>query len=224
MVFTIRKALFFICLPFILQIFISQKVTAQKPVFLVEAGVGSSIYFGDLSKKGDKLSSIFTVSAIRKLGDRSNLKLNVSFGSITGSNRSFSVEGFFPNTFFKTNLFIVEPSFQFSFFQKDGLSIFLSQGIGFLTFDPKDDNSNSLADNSTTRADGETYRNLSIAFPTGLGVQKVLKSGFGFGFSLKLYNSLTDYLDNISELGDSKNKDNFLSTSFSLLIPLKFGR
>lgn len=97
--------------------------------------------------------------------------------------------------------------------------VYLSQGIGFIHFSPEDDEGNSLADLPNTREDQETYRQESFMLPTNVGVLYLLPNQYGVSVQAGFYNPMTDYLDNISQLGDSGN-DNILAIRFAFYIPL----
>lgn len=188
---------------------------------LISVGFSGNSYNGELSSysnwtAGFQASWVFNTK--RKLSG----SLHIGLTSVSGEDRSFNVQSNIgdpnPNTFVKTNLLFINYAAKYSFVQRDRFSAYLSQGIGFARFTPNDEFGNNLEDQDDTRNVDETYRNISLILPTFIGVQYLLSNGLGLSFEFGLQNTTSDYLDNISELGDS-GSDNIMSTRLHLLIP-----
>ncbi|QSE96995.1 outer membrane beta-barrel protein [Fulvivirga lutea] len=190
---------------------------------LLETGGSLFSYSGDMGSF-DQAGGGFHVG-IRLNKKR---KLNGSFQLILGSVSDDDPEQapptqagtVAPNKYFKTNFFGVNYALNYHFIKNERWWIYLSQGIGFLRFTPKDANGQSLVNATNTRNDGEDYRNTSAFLPTSVGAIYYLSGNVGLGISLSMLNTATDYLDNISELGTSGN-DNIFQAKFSLIIPLQ---
>jgi hypothetical protein len=125
-----------------------------------------------------------------------------------------------PNTFFKTSTVSLHYDLRYNFFRKEKWKVYASLGFGLLRFNPKDESDNNLQDFQNTRAENETYGNIVAVIPLQLGAMYFLNNGFGTNFQFGFLNPTTDYLDNISDLGEETGGDNVLQFRFSLLVPL----
>jgi hypothetical protein len=56
--------------------------------------------------------------------------------------------------------------------------------------------------------------------PTQVGAIYLLPNQWGIGIQAGLLNPLTDYLDNIKELGNRSGNDNVMQTRLLLYVPL----
>ncbi|MEP2770840.1 MAG: hypothetical protein ABJH05_01740 [Fulvivirga sp.] len=195
-------------------------VHAQLPQKWVHTGISMVSYKGDLSEY-DQYSAAFHVGIQFNKKKRLNGGFNLGFGSVSGENRTFTttVPDKTPNRFFKSTYFYANYDLHINLIKKDNYIVYLSQGIGFIRFTPTDQFGEDLLEQNNTRADNETYRNASIMLPTKLGAMYYLPNDFGIGLQAGFYGTMTDYLDNISELGESGN-DNILEYRMSLYVPL----
>ena len=87
-------------------------------------------------------------------------------------------------------------------------------------YNPKDEFRHDLRDQNDTRAEGESYGSIAIFLPTKTGAIYFLPNNFGLGFEAGIYNTLTDYLDNVSQWGTKSGNDNALYFKFFLNIPV----
>lgn len=193
---------------------------AQAPSKFAHVGTSMVSYKGDLSGH-DKYTVAFHGGIQFYKKKRLNGSFNLGFGNITSENREFSSPSpdKEPNRYFKTNFLFLNYDLHINLIKRDHYSIYISQGIGFIRFTPTDQFGENLQDQLVTRADDETYRNASFMLPTKIGAMYLLPNYFGVGFEAGFYGTMTDYLDNISELGESGN-DNILSFRFNFYIPL----
>lgn len=208
-------------LAYILCLFVTVPMAfAQGPSKFAHAGTSMLSYKGDLSGY-DKYTIAFHGGIQFYKKKRLNGAFNLGFGNITGENRNFSGPNpdKEPNRYFKTNFLFLNYDLHVNLLKKSNYSIYISQGIGFIRFTPTDQFGEDLQGQLTTRADDETYRNASFMLPTKIGAMYLLPNYFGVGFEAGFFGTMTDYLDNISELGDSGN-DNILTFRFNLYIPL----
>ncbi len=127
-----------------------------------------------------------------------------------------------PNSYFKSTFFSINYEAHYNLIKTSKWLLFISQGFGFIRYTPKDEFGEKLEDQPFTRSEQETYRNSSLMLPSSLGAVYFLHNGIGLGIQTTFSNPLTDYLDNIAELGSSGN-DNIFSARFSLLFPLNIG-
>ena len=153
-----------------------------------------------------------------------NGNFNLSVGSVSGEELGYEYAAdplATPNTFFKTTLVAVNFDLQYNLVDKENLKVYLSQGIGGIRFQPKDEFGNDLIDQTETRSINEEYRNLTLVLPTMVGVKYLLPNGYGIALQTGLYNTTTDYLDNIGTLGNKGGGDNIWSTRVQVSMPLK---
>jgi len=200
--------------------------STQVKEFLI-IGASANAYNGDLGDAFDKWASSAHIGFKFNMKKRFNGSINLSIGNITGQEVDYAFEGNSsvpptPNTFFKTRIFSVNYEFQYNLIKHGPWIVYLSQGIGFLSFNPKNQFSQDLSDIPKTRAPGETFSNTSIFFPSQLGAVYLFKNGFGFELKTGLMNTTTDYLDNISQWGNEGGNDNILMVKFSVYAPLSF--
>ncbi|SHK87323.1 Outer membrane protein beta-barrel domain-containing protein [Reichenbachiella agariperforans] len=223
-----QRQLYIILLLFLL----GKQVTAQDSTAVVKAkeiviGLGSSHYSGDLGSgygSGQIMGSIgLAINENKRLNSHIILQagairaneLDYSYDDGTGTNTT-------PNESFNTAYFSLNFALHLNLIDRDKFKLYLSQGIGFIRYTPKDENGKALSDQSTTRALGETYRNMSIMIPSQLGFKYYLPNGYAVGVQTGFANSLTDYLDNISQWGKKDGNDNIFITQIQLNIPIQF--
>jgi hypothetical protein len=196
----------------------------------LELGVGPCAYKGDLSNSYSKYTSSFQLGVLFKNDKRVNGHFGLMIGSITGQNPKLSfpidttVATPTPNKYFKTTLFSVNYDLMVKLIKKKNFTLYISQGIGILRFNPKDGDNKNLADQFNTRADNETFNNFTIMLPTSIGAMYTFKNNFGAGLQMGWLNSQSDYLDNISMWGTRKRKDNVFSCKFSFYAPLTYAK
>ena len=212
-------------IPAILLVLVTFKMLGQQPKELLVLGVGVNAYNGDLGNAFNKWSASFYLGVKLNNKKRWNGNLNVGIGSITGQEVGYSFNGQStdpptPNTFFKTRVFNVSYDLHFNFIKKGPWIVYLSQGFGVVSFNPKDEFSQDLREQTQTRPPNEIYGNTAIILPTQLGAYYLLPNGFGFGLQTGYLNTTTDFLDNISQWGNKKGNDNVLVFKFSFVISL----
>lgn len=190
----------------------------------LELGVSANAYKGELGNYGQWASS-FHVGL--KWNKRRNIngRLGLSIGTVIGDNPTYIASGNSENTevntFFKASILSVHYELQINLINKDRYKVYFSQGLGLFRFVSENENEENLLDLQSTRASNETYNIISTMFPTGLGASYFFRNGYSFGLQASFLNHFTDYLDNISILGDSGQNDNTLMIRFHLSVPLK---
>ncbi len=191
----------------------------------IVVGVCGNAYRGDLQAGYEKFSSgiQFGIQWMKK--KRFNGALNIQIGSVNGQNPDYvytgSTEKTTPNTYFKTSIFTVHYELQLNLIKKKRFRIYISQGLGFIRFKPKDEFQDPLAGQLGTRAVGETYGTTALILPTQLGFQYFLPNGLGTGFKMGWYNPKTDYIDNVSKWGNKAGNDKIFSFNFSIMVPIR---
>lgn len=205
-------------------LFLTNLAFGQKPALYINGGPAIMKYNGELGSYDNSSGSIQLGLQFNKK-EKINGALNIGFGSITGQDINFGPRAEIstaptPNRFFKSNFIFINYEVHYNFIKKENFNLYFSQGAGFFRFNPQDDLDNDLQELPETRSEGETYRNAALMLPTSVGGMYFLDNDFGVGLQFGFYNTLTSYLDNISELGDGGN-DNILFFKLAVYAPLQ---
>lgn len=197
------------------------------PIRLLEIGVGPTVYKGDLSDQYRKWASAFYLGVKFNKKHRINGHLNLAIGTITGQNAGYTFTGESettptPNRFFKTSFFSLNYDVQVNLLKRPHWIIYVSQGIGFTRYNPKDEYGASFQNQLNSRPANETYGSISAVLPTQTGVMYLLSNGYGAGVQGGWLNPQSDYIDNISQWGNRSKKDNVLWVKFQFIVPLGF--
>jgi len=185
----------------------------------------ANAYRGDLGDGYEKWTAAFSLSYYFKHQRRLHGSLHAGFGTITGQasseqNTDIITPSPTPNRFFTTNFISVNYGLQYDFIRGKHWAVYISQGFGIIRFNPQDQFYNNLQDNLQSRALNENYTNVAVILPTQLGFTYAFQNQFGLGLRTGFTNPVTDYLDNISQLGTKEGNDNILSFSFSFFVPV----
>ena len=202
-----------------------KKVNNIKYLRFLEIGVGATAYKGDLNSRYDYFASSLQIGIKFNKKKRLNSHLNLTIGSVVGQNYQYKFTGLnnmvtTPNQYFKTSIFSFQYDLQYNFIKKTNFILYMSQGIGFLRFVPKDEEGKELQDQRNTRAADETYNNTTLTLPLSFGAMYILKNGYGFGVQASYLFPQTDYIDNISVWGSESGKDKIAIVKFWLAVPL----
>ncbi len=197
------------------------------PVSLMEIGISGNSYKGDLNTSYDKWSAGVKLGILFNRKEKLNGGVQFSYQSVTGQVLSLeppaeNEDGIYPNTFFKSSVISGQYALRYNFIKKEFLHVYLSQGIGISYYNPQDEEGEDLVNQSTTRNYTEDYRSTAFYLPTEIGAIYLFRNGYGVGIQGKFFNILTDYLDNISELGEVDGRDNILSIQLSFYAPLSY--
>ncbi len=200
------------------------KVRAQTPTILLEISPSANAYKGDLNDSYAKWGSSIYVGIRFNKKKRVNMNIVAGYGSVSGQKLPSPIpeSETKANTFFKTSMITAQVNAQINLYKTDFFSVYISQGLGFMRFNPTDADGNDLILQTETREVGESYSNNTVFFPTNLGLIYFFKNGFGAGVKSGIMNPLTDYLDNVSELSTKSGRDNILNVTFSFYAPLEF--
>ena len=192
---------------------------------LVSAGISANAYRGDLTKKLEKWSSVFHLGIKFNTESRLNGNVNLAFGFVTGENPNYQFDNGqvplpTPNRFFRSPVFILNYELNYNLYTWKNITFYISQGVGLLRFNPQDEFFDDFQDQPATRAASETFSNITLMLPTQFGALYLFPNDFGVSFQAGFINSLTDYLDNISDWGIKSGTDNVFATRFSFHVPL----
>ena len=194
----------------------------EKAKPMLQLGISPNAYRGDLSSY-EKWTIGYHVGLLLNKKKRLNGSFQLAFGKVTGQTNDPYYPGDpdkTPNTFFRTNFVTLNYELHYNFIKNDRMIFYIGQGFGIIHFTPKDNLGNKLQDQDQSRAEGESYGNISVTLPTKLGYIYFLPNRLGLGLEVGFYNTMTDYLDNISKWGTQSGKDNILYFKFSLSIPV----
>jgi len=204
---------------------IGRSQTTQKADRYFEFGFSTNSYKGDLSHSyNDWANGIH-------LGIQLNKKklLNGHFNLMIGNAYAQNPNYFFddgndpqpsPKKSIKIRMINVNYDLHLNVFKNKNFTFYLYQGIGICRFDPRDSENKKLTEQLNTRATGETYTNIAIMLPNGIGGNYILNSGVGIGLQAGWLNTSTDYLDNMSKWGDRIKNDNVLVYKMTVYIPI----
>jgi hypothetical protein len=206
----------------LLSFLLAFSVSGQDSTFTKFVGIsaGASIPKTDLEptykKPGVQLSAFMQFDPNRWL----NVGLWFSAGEVQSENRGvrfFDQSEFQINDFARANYYSLHVEASFHLLKKSNYSVYLAQGFGFMRFTVFDRDKNNLANQLDSRAQGEDYSNLTVLLPTTLNAYYFLPNDFGIHFRTGWLNPQTDYLDNISEFGNSDNNDNLFILQLSII-------
>ncbi|WKN40604.1 hypothetical protein [Tunicatimonas pelagia] len=191
----------------------------------IAIGISTNAYRGDLGQAYDKWTLAFQGSLLFNHQRRLHGGVHASYGTLTGQAqgaRLFELEVNTANRFFKTTFFSMHYALEYDLLRRENIIVYLSQGLGFIRFSPENQFGESLQNDLSTRAPNETYGNVAAILPTQLGINYFFANRFGIGSKVGFANYLTDYIDNVSQLGSNSGNDNALHIQFLFLIPAAF--
>ena len=118
------------------------------------------------------------------------------------------INGFKIERFVNTKFLTFQGDLQYKFLKKENTQVYFSQGFGIISFNLENNNEEDLIEKTSSRAEGETVNNLTIILPTSLGIRHYINDYIAISTDIGFYNTQTDYLDNISQLGSNAGNDN----------------
>lgn len=202
-----------VILVFLLLIGLKTSVLAQSYSNALHVGLDAYSYKGDLGRAYHKWSGGIRLGASFNKKKRVNGIINFSYGLLTGQSTERLLEnelGKKPNTFFNTSILALNVNVCINIIKKDHYKIYFGQGVGIIRYIPKDEYGALLQDQFNTRADGESFANISFSLPTRLGGTYLFENGFGVNAEIGFMNTVTDYLDNVSQFGTNEGNDNIM--------------
>jgi hypothetical protein len=213
----------FIVLLFVFSTFTAFAQTTM-PNRFVELGFSTNSYKGDLSHSYNQWANGIQIGILLNKKKRLNGHFNLMMGSAIAQNPNYFFDNGSnpqptPNNYARILMVAINYDVHVNLYKKHNLIVYLYQGIGLLRFDPRDSDNNSLLNNLSTRAPNETYSNVCVFLPHGIGALYISKIGFGVGMQAGFFNTMTHYLDNISLWGDRNKNDNILSYKMTVYIP-----
>lgn len=200
-------------------------VLAQDAKRFLTLGVSATAYSGTLSQAYQTFSPSIHLGLRLNRKKRLNGAFTATLGSVSGHSLNYTFNKKYPDaspvSSFKTNFFIANYELSYNLIRKKNFTWYLSQGFGLMRFEPYSSDGKSLYAQTTSRAPGETYNKITTVLPFGTGFYGLLPNGFGLGFQAGWWNTSTDYIDNLSKLGNGDGGDNMLFYKVCLLVPLR---
>ena len=194
---------------------------AQKPLRL-GLGLMGHTYVGDLNSQGGSWER-FSAGANLSLQFASDRllspQLNAGFGKFIAQDRDIAaVDGVQPNTFVQTTFFCVDLRLKARFLREAPVHPYLSAGVGLVGFTPRDTDGFNLIDNFGSRNAGETFGSMTAGFPLSTGIEMRMSSILHLGLEYTYRPTVSDYLDNIGQLGPRTGKDKLQALLLTLYI------
>jgi len=199
--------------------------TKIRKKFLV-VGASALAYKGSLQESYARWTPGFQVGIKFEKRKLVNGMLSATFGKLIGENRNYQKPSKFgdeiqPVSKFQTTFFSLQYEAQVLLLTYHGFRIFASQGIGLFRFTPQDWDGNSLFEKDRTRNKGESFSKNAIQFPTQIGFQYWFPNQMGFGFQAGWFNTLTKFIDNMSDLSTNEISDNVAAFRFQFFYHLE---
>lgn len=182
----------------------------------LELGLGMSAigYSGDLSNGYEawtRFGSGFSISAQFVSYKVVRPQISITAGSVpierSNDLSSDSLGKIVPADFMQTRTLMIDLRIMAYPFPSAKIQPFLGPGIGILSFDPRDANGNSLADQSDTRPSGESYSNIALQFPMTAGCRWNLSKYVALQASYTHHLVMNDFLDNTAMMGTVSGND-----------------
>ena len=213
----VRRYLFFI-----LTLSLVCFANAQRKPLRMGLGMIGTAYQGDLNVDGTEFYRFYP-GAHLTFEFASHKRLTTSlcggYGRMVAQDRDLQpVDGIQPNIFASTNYFYADFRLKFRFRRDRKLIPYVSVGGGFLNYTPRDAEGNALADNFSTRKDGEEYGSITATLPLSAGIEYNFSKLLAVSVEYTHRRTTTDYLDNIGELGLREGKDHLNTLSLNIHI------
>ena len=190
----------------------------------LNVGISHNAYRGDLGNGYQSGGLAVNLSYIFSHSKKLHGGLHAALGTFSGYELSGTSPDFgaevLPNTYFRSSFVSVHYSLQYDIIRRERWLLHVRQGLGIMRFNPKDEFGNALPDNPETRAENENYGTAAAVFPMQAGINYYLPNRLGIVLKVGWLNTTTDYLDNISQLGDKANNDNVLQMILQVQVPL----
>ncbi len=214
-------------LPLLFILLSSAAMQAQTPARYLWGGLSANNYRGDLEDGLAHYSPGVHLGMKLNRARRLNGNFALGLGSLNGQDPDFNPDvtpPLQPNKVFTTTFFTLDYSLQYHLIKKERYLLYLSQGVGFFRYNPKDEQDRELLSLGSTRPVDESYGNISIQLPTAVGAAYFLPNQWGIGMQAAYLNTLTDFIDNIGSLGADKGNDNVLQFRLSVMVPMQHKR
>ncbi|MEM7659366.1 MAG: hypothetical protein AAF399_24815 [Bacteroidota bacterium] len=182
-------------------------------------------YLGDLSEEqrwGDRAYPGIRLSLQFDGKKALQFQFNVGYGRIVDQTDAPPIvqQDAISNTYVETPFFFTDVRIRWFFLRFHRIESFVSAGGNLLFFRPLDQFGNFLGENYFSRLPEEQYNTNVFAPPVGLGVQIRINPVLKIGIEYNHFFTLTDYLDNIGELGGRAGNDRLQGLGVNMMLNL----
>ncbi len=205
--------------------FFSEAIAQNNTQQPLQLGISAAAfsYQGDLVAPGEAFHRVSAGAGLSLQFDsqrRIQPQLSAGFGKFVAQYRDLPpLNGLQPNRFVTTNFFYARLILKAKFIRQGPIRPYVGVGIGLLIFNPRDINGNKLAQNTVSRAPGESYSNLTAIFPLNPGCMFRLSDFISLGIDYYYMPTGSPYLDNVGKLGPNNGKsDKLHQLSFTMYI------
>ncbi|WP_188467875.1 hypothetical protein [Marivirga lumbricoides] len=208
----------FLCQSTLAQV-VSEEKSSSKNKF-IGLGIGMAFPKTDLAPSYQKPSFNTAASFHFNKNKRLNISLWLNVGEVVSENREvifLDQSEFQINDYASTSYQSLHAEPTLHIFKKEKWGLYIAQGFGFFRYETYDENNQKLADQLNSRAPGETVSNFTVILPSSLGGYYFLPNKFGIHGRVSIWNTQTDYLDNISSFGNPDNNDNIINLQLSII-------
>ncbi|MCS7076649.1 MAG: hypothetical protein NZ455_08070 [Bacteroidia bacterium] len=201
-------------------IFAQHGIVLKDTLIIHPLKVGTSVigatYQGDLNKTWEKFNLGFNLNLQFEKRKKIMPQINLTSGTVTGQDPKFNSKKDKYNSFVRTSFTGLDLRLLYRFTPKQKGTFYLGLGSGILFFNPKDINDRSLLEDKTSRAENETYSNVSFILPSLVGYRYYINPYTNLYFEAVSFNPQTKYLDNINRLGSHKKNDRLFSLNLGV--------
>ena len=180
-------------------------------------------YAGDLHPRMELWQMGYQLGATIQHREKLEGKAVLGSGLFAGQNILFPhepVQGVFPTNYFRSRYVMAQYELKYTFLEVKNLALYGTAGPAVLFFQSYDGEGRLLRPAAMTRLENETYNNSSFCFTTGPGVIFILPNDFSVAFQPTYVLPFNDYIDNISQIKNSKNLDQLLQFRLEFHVPL----
>lgn len=185
-------------------------------------GFGFSGYRGDLSAAYRRFQPSIHAGLQLNRAKRVNSRFEAFFTQVAGDDPNFRAtneDGLPANQEFSSRMLGLTYYLHINALKTERIQVYAAPGLGLFGFQPRNVQSENLSTIEDTRAEGESFSEVSLMTPLLVGGNWNLGNGMFLGVEASLLFPQTDYLDNISELSDRSVRDNVLNVKMRILVP-----
>ena len=203
-----------------------------------EAGGGLSAlgYLGDLNREGlisREFKPALSLFLRHSVGDHLSLKANMMLGKISGQDSNYPsrasrnlsmssplVEG---SLMLEWDMFEMNPDYyRYSYNYENAYTPYFFGGIGLAYTNPSVDFSETQTPyayirEGISRDAVANYSKYNVVFPLGAGIKYDLNPCAGLALEVAFRITMTDYLDGVSEAGNSRRPDAYQMVTFKYM-------
>jgi opacity protein-like surface antigen len=193
---------------FLVNIFILNQNFAQH--LEIGGNVGLGFYSGDLSHNLvatlGEAKGVYGLFVRQNFSEYTGVKVHFNYGSVSGRDSHASEPDLLARDLsFRSKIMELGANFEYNIngYEPDGMykpfAPYVFLGVSGFKFNPQSRYNNSWVDLRPLQTEGNTYKNIAIAFPIGAGLKYAINDHWNLNLELGLRPTLTDYLDDVSK-------------------------